>query len=350
MILALLLAFQVPVHAQTPAVAVARTLARVEAIVASQKSKDAREIAALDRQALGFSRDIVPFGWRAVAALTAAVKDAKRPAKVRFLAATYLGMLNDPAAFAPLSEILLDPTQDASLRALAAQSLSGLGAPDAAVRRALCAVVAEENLPREVLNDALVGLATLGCQDASPLTRIARAYGPRPSARDLATVRHALAVLGRSRGIESGRSLLALTAYFPPRDHARAAAIDALDARRYELSAWLKPETLPIVTEALRSESERTATMLALVRVARALGRESAPVLARLISHPDAEVLAVTSEVLAEFKYTDAVPGLEAAIAGALSDPRFSPKEGRPDPAQLLARVEKSVELLRRAR
>jgi|CXWL01.1.fsa_nt_gi HEAT repeat protein len=350
MILALLLAFPVPAHAQTPNVAVAQTLARVEALVASQKSKDAREIAALDRKALGFSKDLAPYGWRAVPALAAAVKDAKRPQKVRFLAASYLGLLNDPAAFAPLEEALLDRGQDPSLRALAAQSLSGLGVSAATVRRALCAAVAQEDIPREALDDALVGLATLGCQETSALARIARAYGPRPDGRDLATVRHALAVLGRSKDVESGRTLLALTAYFPPRGEARGAAIEALDARRSDLAAWLKPETLPVVTEALRSESERIGTMLALVRAARALGPEAAPALARLISHPDAEVLAVAAEALAEFKYVSAMPALEAAVAGALSDPRFSPKDGRPDPAQLLARVEKSVELLRRAR
>lgn len=351
MILALLFALQAaPVRAQTPEIAVAHTLARVETLVASQKSKDAREIAALDRQAMGFSRDLAPYGWRAVPALAAAAKDVKRPAKVRFLAASYLGMLGDPSSLAPLSEILLDPVQDPSLRALAAQSLSGLGVPNAAVRRALCATVAQEDLPREALDDALVGLKSLGCPDSVPLARIARTFGPRPSGRDLATVRHALTVLGKSIGIESGRSLLALAAYFPPLGDARAAAITSLDARRADLAVWLKPETLPVVTEALRSESERSDTMRSLVRAARALGPEAAPALGRLTVHPDAEILADAAEALAEFKYLPAIPGLEAAVAGALADPRFSPKEGRPDPAELLARVEKSVELLRRAR
>ncbi len=350
MILALLLILQASAHAQTPNVAVAKTLSRVETLVASQKSKDAREIAALDRRALGYSRDLAPYGWRAVPSLAAAVKDAKRPAKVRFLAASYLGLLGDPAAFAPLSEVLLDPAQNPSLRALAAQSLSGLGVPGAAVRDALCAAVAQEDLPRETLDDALVGLATLGCRDTAPLARISHAYGPRPSGRDLATVRHALAVLGKSIGIESGRSLLALAAYFPPRGDARAVAIESIDARRAELAVWLKPETLPVVTEALRSESERFDTMRALARATRALGPEAAPALSRLTSHPDAEVLVAAAEALAEFKYLPALPALEAAVAGALTDPRFSPTEGRPDPAELLARVEKSVELLRRAR
>ena len=155
----------------------------------------------------------------------------------------------------------------------------------------------------------------------------------------------------RSREFEDkGRELLDLVAHFPARGEARAAAIKALDARRAEISTWLAPEALPVVAEALRSESDRADTMLPLIRLAVALGPDAAPALSRLSDHPDAEVLAEAAEALVLFKRVEAIPDLEAVVAGAMRDPRFSPREGRPDPAASLARVEKALDALRRAR
>ncbi len=350
MIAALLLAFSLPVRAQPPEAVVARVLARAEKLVAAQKGKDAREIFDLDREAEGLSKELKPLGWKAVPALAAAAKDLKRPAKVRLLAVSFLGLTADPSALPPLSEVLLDPEQPAFVRSLAAQSLPGLGAHDAPVRTTLCLALAQEDLPREVLAESLIPLKRLGCPDAAALTRIARSFGPHPGEKDLLVVSAALAVMSKSLGPDSGKAILALVSYFPARGPARAAAIAALDVRRADVSNWLKPETLPVVIEALRSESAQWETMIPLVRLAAALGPEAEPALARLTKHPDAEVLAEVAEALAAAKHLESIPALDAVIAGAMNDPRFSPKEGRPDPAVSLARIEKAVAALRRAR
>ncbi len=93
------------------------------------------------------------------------------------------------------------------------------------------------------------------------------------------------------------------------------------------------------------------ARMLTLVRLAADFGPELAPALARLARHPDAEVLVEAAEGLVRQKDRDAarraLPELEAVAAGALTDPRFSPKDGRPDPAVLLERLEKAVAALK---
>lgn len=343
-----------PAGAQTlhaPAL-VDRALERAGKLLAAQAGKDAREIAALDRQAEGLFGELKPLGWRAAAPLGAAARDAKRPPKARLLAASWLGLLGDPAAFGPLEDVLLDDEQPAFVRTIAAQSLPGTGAPDAAVSRVLCAALARETLPDETAEIAMLPLARLGCRDAGGAARLARAAGPRPAGRSLALAGAALDVLGASRGESSGRALLALVSYFPPESAARARAIAALDRRRDELATWLAPETLPVVLEALRSETGRWDTMLLLIRAASAFGADAAPALARLSRHPDAEVLACAAEVLAAqgVAQPKALADFEAAAAGAMSDPRFSPKEGRADPAVLLARLEKAVVLLRRAR
>lgn len=350
MTLALLLALSLPASAQAPEEAVAKVMKRVERLVASQKGKDAREIGGLDREAEALSKELKPLGWKSAPALAAAAQDLKRPEKVRLFAASFLSLIRDPAAFPALEDILLNQDQAPVVRAVAAQSVGGQGASDAAVGRALCAALAQETLPREVLSDALLSLSRLGCAEPAALVRVARAYGPRPGVKDLPLVAAALGTLGRSRGAVSGKALLGLVAYFPPEGDARAAAIRALDARRAELANWLVPEALPVVSEALRSETGRWDTMIPLIRTASAFGPEAGPVLARLDKHPDAEVLAEAAEALAAFKRVEALPALEAVVAGAMNDPRYSPKEGRPDPAVSLARLEKAVAALRRAR
>lgn len=347
---ALLLALALPASARTPEAVVARTMARAEKLVAAQKGKDAWERRDLDRAVQGLYADIKPLGWKAVPALAAAAADLKRPAKVRLFATSFLGLTADPAALPHLESLLLDRGQDAFVRSTAAQSLPGLGAGDAATSMALCAALTQADLPVEVLREVLRPLPSLGCLDPKPLARVARSFGPRPDAQGLAVVRPALAALGRSFAMEPGRELLALISYFPARGEARAAAIAALDSRREPTAVWLKPEALPVVVEALRSESGRWDTMLPLIRLAAALGPDAAPALSRLTKHPDAEVLVEAAEALAVFKRVEALAALESVVAGALRDPRFSPKEGRPDPAVLLARLEKAVDALRRAR
>jgi hypothetical protein len=350
MIAALLLALSLPVRAESPNAAVARVMAKAEKLVAAENGKDASEIADHDRQAENLSKELKPFGWRAAPALGAAAQDLKRPAKVRLFATSFLALIRDPAALPPLEDILLNPEQAPFVRALAAQSLPGQGAADAAVRAALCKALAQTDLPREVLSETLIAASRLGCPEPGSLARIARSFGARPSEKDMPLVAAAIATLGHSRGADSGKALLALIAYFSPLGAPRASAIAALDSRRAEIANWLAPEALPVVTEALRTESDRWDTMIPLIHLASALGPEAAPALSRLSRHPDAEVLAEAAEALVPFKHSEALPALESVIAGAMNDPRFSPKEGRPDPAVSLARLEKAVAALRRAR
>ncbi len=348
--LALFLALAAPASAQNPQAVVARVMARAEKLVVSEKGKDAREIRDSDLTAENLSKELEPLGWKAAPALGAAAQELKRPIKVRLLAVSFLGLIRDPAAFPPLEDILLNREQAPIVRSLAAQSLPGLGAPDASVSRVLCAALAQEDLPREVVTDVMLSLSRLGCTDPAALTRLARSFGPRPKDMDLVLEKAALAVLGRSRGVDSANAILALVSYFPPLGAARAAAVMALDARRTEIAIWLAPQALPVVTEALRSESARWETMIPLIHIATTLGPETGPALSRLSRHPDAEILAEAAEALVVFKRVEAIPALEAVVAGAMNDPRFSPKEGRPDPGVCLARIEKAVAALRRAR
>jgi hypothetical protein len=118
-----------------PEQAVARAMARVDALAAQETGQDARTIDDLDRRAEALSAQVVPLGWRAAAPLGDAAKDPKRLPKARLFAVVFLSKLNDPAAFRPLSDVLLDPAQDADVRVAAAQGLEQLDAPAQAVRK-----------------------------------------------------------------------------------------------------------------------------------------------------------------------------------------------------------------------
>jgi hypothetical protein len=330
------------------ALAVASVMARVDALTAQEPGKDAREVAALDKRADALFKELAPLGWRAAAPLGAAASDLKRAPKSRFFAAVFLTKLHDPAAFEPLSKILLDADQDPDARQSAAEGLAELDVPPAAPRRSLCAALALPDLPRPVADQVLIALTRLGCDDPAALEREARAYGPRPSAAELVDVRRALAGLSRSRDEASAKRLLVLAGYFPPDGAARAAAIAALAAREKDYTTALAPEALGLLREALRSETADPAAMLVLVKFAAAFGPQAADLLLPLASHDDAEVLAAAAEVLARRKDVRALPALDSVIAGAMRDPRFAPKPGRPDPAVLLERIENAAALMRR--
>jgi hypothetical protein len=334
---------------QTPDAAVAKTLARVDALVAQEKDKDARDVAVLDHRASAQFSALAPLGWRAARPLGEAALDAKRPAKTRLFAVVFLGKLADPAAFAPLSTVLLDAGQDADLRVAAAQALTALDAPPAAARKTFCAALAEPELPPAVFDETLIALSRLGCDDGAALERAARSRGPRPQDRDRVSVLRAVTALGLSRGGASLRSLLALADYFPPATEPRAAAIAALASRRADLAGPLAAEALTAARRALLTESAAPVTMLQLTGLVDELDPADDALLP-LAASQDAEVLTVAAEALARRKAVKALPVLESAAAGALDDPRFAPKPGRPDPAVLLERLQNAVESLRRAR
>jgi hypothetical protein len=345
----LLVLFAAFARAQDPAADVARALARVDRLVAQEAGRDASAVAVLDRRAIAVFKDVALLGWRAAAPLGEAARDPKRRAKTRLFAVTFLARLNDPAAFEPLSSVMLDDEQDADVRLSAAQGLEALDVPPDAPRKAFCSALGRPGLPRPVFDETLIALTRLGCVDPAPLERAARRFGPRPGGRDLVAARRALDALARSPGQAPLRRLLALEDYFPSRSAARAAAIEALAERPADLAA-LAPQALPVVRDALRSETAEPATMLALVPLADAFGPAADELLLPLAAHPDAEVLAAAAEALARRRLVAALPALDAVIAGAISDPRFAPKPGRPDPARLLERLEVAAAALRRAR
>jgi hypothetical protein len=337
-------------RAEAPASAVGRVMSRVDALASREEGKDARDIAALDGRAGALFSELKPLGWRAAAPLGDAAKNPKLSAKARLFAVDFLVKLHDPAAFSPLSEILRDPAQSPDARLAAAQGLSALDAPPQAARRAFCAALGEPGLPVLVRDETLIALARLGCDDPATLAALAREFGARPRGPALTGARRALAALGRSRGEAAARDLLALVAWYPARGEARAAAIAALGEHRASLSSVLSREAAPVLRDALRQETDSPASMLTLVRLADGLGAQGEDLLLPLAAHPDAEVLAAAAEALARRKALKALPPLEAVLAGALNDPRFGPKPGRPAPAVLLERVEAAVESLRRAR
>ncbi|MEK7382063.1 MAG: hypothetical protein AAB262_02125 [Elusimicrobiota bacterium] len=295
-----------PTRAETASAAVKRVMDRVEKSVAATQGKDAREIAGSDRSLEALGHELVPFSGKAVESLAACANDLKRPPKVRLFATVFLGILGDPAAEKPLTAILLDTEQDPSVRSAAAQGLGTLNLLPEPTRKSLCAVLALPDSPRDLLDNVLIPVSRLGCIDPAPLEHAARSYGPRPSGRDLETVRRAAAALGRSRGEAPARALLRLLTYFPSRSGARAAVIAALPGKALELTGGLAKEAWLPLREALLCETAETASMLVLIPLAAEFPLFGGAALLPLTSHPDAEVRAEAAQALAKLKYARA--------------------------------------------
>lgn len=337
--------------AASPASDVAAAFSRINALLSQQKGLDARSIAALDKKARAEGDALEKHGWRAVEPLGAVAHDLKRPLKERLLAVAFLARTGDPLAAEPLSAVLRDPKQDAQVRGAAAETLAGLPISRALARRAFDPALSDPGLPREALEPAVSKVALTGFEKAETGRLLARRLGARPEGRTLEAARRCLAALGRTHGAGAVDALLDLLGWYPGDSPLRADAVSALDAKRDDLLAFRRPQARVALEELLRAESDRPRSMVALVRLARDYGPELAPALARLSRHPDAEVLVESAEALVSLDDKDAaglaVPDFEAVAAGALNDPRFSPLDGRPDPAVLLARLEKALPKLK---
>lgn len=349
-LLALTLLFALPAAA-TPAQDVEKAFARISALLAAQKGRHARDIDALDKQALAAGQDLKRHGWRAVEPLAAIAQDLSRPPKERLLAASFLALTADPLAAAPLGEVLLDSAQDPLVRAAAGESLAALPVSRHTVRLILTRALADDALPRDALEPVLSKAAFVGLADAEVGRRAARRLGARPEGRALAAARLAVRALGRTYGAAAADALLDLLHWYPADSPLRDDVVAALDAKRADLLTFRRPEARPVLDDALRSESAQPRRMIVLVRLAADYGPELAPALARLSRHPDAEVLVEAAEGLVRLKDREAarlaLPELQAVAEGALADARFSPRDARPDPAALLARLEKAIAALK---
>jgi hypothetical protein len=340
-----------PASAAAPAVDVEKAFARISALLAAQRGQHAGDIDALDKLALAEEAGFKRHGWRAVEPLAAVASDLKRPMKERLFAASFLARTGDPLAAAALEEILLDSKQDPLVRGSAAESLAALPITRATARRILTAALADPALPREVLEPVLAKAALTGLSDAETGRLVLRRLGARPEGRAREAARLAAAALGRTYGAGAVDALLDLLRWYPADSALRGDVVAALAAKRRDLLTFRRAQARPALEEALRSETAHPARMVLLSRLGADYGPELAPALARLARHPDAEVLVEAAEGLARVKDREAarraLPEFEAVVAGALSDPRFSPKDGRPDPAALLGRLERAVAALK---
>lgn len=337
--------------AATPESDVTRVFARIHVILFSGQDEDARAIAARDRMAAAEGEALRRHGWRAVRPLGEVAANIARPKKERLLAASFLALTGDPLAAEPLEKLLLDAGQDPQVRGAAAESLAALPLSKGHARRVMTQALGDPELPRDALEPCLAKVSVTGFADAETARLLLRRLGSRPGGRTLEASRLALRGLGKTFGAGAVDALLDLLGWYPADSPLRPDAVAALEAKSGDLLSFRRPQARTALESLLRSESDRPLSMNALVRLSAAYGPELAPALARLSRHPDAETLVEAAEALIHLKdkkaAAAALPGLQAVAAGAFSDPRFSPRQGRPDPGVLLARLEKAISALK---
>ena len=207
---------------------------RASVLVAQQKGLDAGEIAKLDKQLGALDAEAAKLGYAAVAPLSAAVFDPAKPLKLRLWLVSYLDAARDAAAFAPLEKLMLSRAEPDLLREAAARAVAQAPVSPRSRRRALCAALDADPGP-ELLDEALLELRVLGCEDPVALERRALDSGTRHPERAVASLAISVppsALLSLDRVFEKS----------PPLSPRRLAVLEALLARvaqlRLEREHW----------------------------------------------------------------------------------------------------------------
>ncbi|MBI3551171.1 MAG: HEAT repeat domain-containing protein [Elusimicrobia bacterium] len=334
--------------AETPRQAVERVFSRVEALEARQFNQDARAVRELDRQIEALKPEIVALGGEAVAPLSGIAGDAKRSEKTRLWALSFLALTRDPGSLNPLKSALYDAKTPPLLRAEAAAAVPGLDLGSAAKRGVLCDALKLE-LPPDALRQTLFALSRLGCDETSGLETRALEYGSTPSAKQAPLVGYAAAALGVSKPVGAARTLWRLFDFFAKRSPQRLAVLQALLAQRENQRVFEK-EALGRAQDALLSESEAPANAIAAARLLASFDDEAAaPLLLRFLKNKDAEVVAECAEALARLKANEAKAPLRKILDEVASDPRFAPIPGKPEPRELVSRIQKALDSLPKA-
>lgn len=335
--------------APDPKETVARVFSQIEDITRRQPGQDARKIRALDRKIGGFKTQVVPLGISAVPALGSIASDKSRPMKVRLWAVAFMGFIDDPSVFPFVKGILEDASDHEQLRAAAADEIGALGLPPRETREVLCRVLEDPGAPEIVLSRALFQLSTLGCNDPAPLEKWARRWGPKPSPKEAPKVLRAIAALGRSPSPEAARDLLRLLDYYRQGAAQKEAVLAALVLKQKDLDAF-RPEAAQSVRAALLSESQNPpAAVLALKLLSFLEDRDAAPLLLKLLDHPDCAVVAAAAQTLADLDIQEAREPLKRIIDNLLEDPRFYSAPGR-EPQKMAVQIQAAADSLLRSK
>lgn len=323
-------------------------LAQIETLARQQLNKPADEARALDRQIFALGPAIKAAGPAAAAPLEALARDEKKLPKTRVWAVNFLALLEDPAAFRPLSSLALDTKLPELVRAQAMSGLATTGVSHQALRRPVCAALAQKDLPAHELAEALLLASKTGCDDPKILARRAKDQGSSPAKDPPARLaKLAIEALAVSQKADAARELLALHGFYKPRAPQRGLTLSALLAQRENLKL-LRAQAVSFACATLGEEADAPDNALAALKLIVDLNaKECAKPLLRALKNPDAEVVAADAEALADLGINEAKPRLSDLLDKAISDERFAPRPGKPEPRALLARIERALIRLR---
>jgi hypothetical protein len=318
---------------------------RVEALELQQQNKDAGEIRALDKKIEALTPQVLRLGFLAVAPLAAIAQDPKRSDKTRIWALNFLALTHDPASLAPLKAVLDDAKAPELCREAAASAINSVDISAVSRRQALCDSAAKD-LPPEALREALYALKIIGCDDPAVLERRAKEFGGKPDAKEAVLVDYAIDALGRSHPVESARALWRVFAFFPKGSPQRLETLKQLLLQSENLHV-LGAVALDKAKDALNSESDAPANAVAAANLLDSFNEPAtANLFLRFLKNKDAEVATRSAEALAHLREKKARNPIADMVAHANDDPRFAPAANRPDPRELLARLQKALDAI----
>ncbi len=277
--------------------AVALVFSRIDALQKREFNQNAYQVERLDKRCEALAPEVLGLGPDAAQPLLAVARDEKRPVKERLFAVTFLGLLDDPAAFLPLEEVALAPGPD-DLRSAAVAGLEGAGVSRRAVRRAACDALAQDDLPPRALAAALAVASRTGCDEPRSLYAWARRFGRMPRGDSARLAGLAATGLSRSFPFEGGRLLWKLFDFYPPGSTQRLFVLDRLwDAR--DTQKQLGHAALQHALDAAEAEPPVVANVEAALRLVVLLDDgTAAPVVAHLLRSPYPKVAASAANVM----------------------------------------------------
>jgi len=324
-------------------------LREMELLCAQQAKLHPADAGPLEARLEAYAVEFRSFGRKATPLLSWYIRNPERPIKIRVYAASFLGMIKDPASLPAMKACVRDPDEDPGLRSAALLNIGSLGLPPRDLRPFLEEAADLKN-PEPVVREAFSQLSDIGCSDAKLAARAAKRHGSDPQGAEAATAAHAVLALSRCPSKDADPALLKLLRYFKKGSALRGKVLSGLTWR------WLAAKPVDLKPKSLSSDDIDDITDVATqekevpaLQACRLLGgladkRATAGLVRALDRVQDPMVVAEAAQALASIGDPRAAEPLRRLHLGLPSDPRFSAAKPL-DPKPYALTIQRAAEL-----
>jgi HEAT repeat protein len=319
----------------------------MEQLAQSKQGKHPLKARSLDRELENTARKLTALGEKATPALKWYATQKKRPLSVRLYAVATMGLIGDLRTHATLKTLVRDKAEDPGLRSAALQAIAGLKLP-ARERWRFLEEAAATGHPETVRREAFVQLAVVPGEDADLLEAAAKRFGAKPKDAKELTAGHAIKALQISRSNDAEAALFRLLSYFHVGHSLRAKALTALSHRRLilgqgRLGRKLGGDEFSTLTRVIFDEKGELPLQAARLLGSLADRRATKPLIRVLRRKQDPALVTAAALSLKAIGDPKGVAAVNKLLANLVSDTRFRPAPGKPDPRQYALQVRRAA-------